>query len=214
MRALVFAGGDGLDPRFRADLPPGAPVIAADSGLDLAQRLGFRAELVVGDLDSVSAQALRRAQADGTRVERHPADKDRTDLDLALSAAARRGATEVTVVGAGGGRLDHLLANLAAGCAPEHAGLEIEVLAGPARVVVVRRRAALRGEIGSLLSLLALAGPADGVRTTGLRWPLRGERLPPGSTRGISNELVERVATVTVASGTVLAVQPHGGALP
>ena len=50
---------------------------------------------------------------------------------------------------------------------------------------------------------------AHGVRTDGLRFPLHGEDLLPGSTRGISNELLGTTATVTVADGVLLAVQPH-----
>jgi thiamine pyrophosphokinase len=49
------------------------------------------------------------------------------------------------------------------------------------------------------------------VRTSGLRYPLDGEELLPGSTRGLSNELVEPVATLSIEHGTVLAVQPDSG---
>ena len=59
-----------------------------------------------------------------------------------------------------------------------------------------------------LLTLLAVGGPAHGVRTSGLRYPLDGETLHPGSTRGVSNVLDDPVALVTVAQGTVLAVFP------
>jgi thiamine pyrophosphokinase len=47
------------------------------------------------------------------------------------------------------------------------------------------------------------------VTTTGLRYPLRDERLPTGTTRGVSNVFVERTATVSVRSGVVLAIQPE-----
>jgi thiamine pyrophosphokinase len=51
-------------------------------------------------------------------------------------------------------------------------------------------------------------GPADGVRTRGLRWPLVGERLHPGGSRGISNELLDDVADVSIDGGCVAVVQP------
>jgi thiamine pyrophosphokinase len=54
-----------------------------------------------------------------------------------------------------------------------------------------------------------VGGPALGVRTQGLRYPLADEELVPGSTRGVSNELLDSEATVTVERGVVLAVQPH-----
>jgi thiamine pyrophosphokinase len=62
------------------------------------------------------------------------------------------------------------------------------------------------------VSLVPLGGPARGLRTEGLRYPLRGEDLQAGSTRGISNELTAPSATVEVAAGALLVVVPH--ALP
>jgi thiamine pyrophosphokinase len=46
------------------------------------------------------------------------------------------------------------------------------------------------------------------VRTEGLEYPLRGERLPAGTTRGVSNVLLNREATVSIEEGTVLVVRP------
>src|SRR5689334_18888700 len=109
--ALVFAGGDPPPRELVAGLDRSALVIAADSGLDHALALGFRADVVVGDLDSVTPDALAHARADGAEVELHPAEKDETDLELALRRAVALGMRRVTVIGGGGGRHDHLLAN-------------------------------------------------------------------------------------------------------
>jgi thiamine pyrophosphokinase len=79
---------------------------------------------------------------------------------------------------------------------------------GPARVAIVRDAATVAGPIGDLVSLVPVHGGADGVTTDGLLYPLTGEDLPAGSTRGISNELVQRVATVHVARGVLAAIQP------
>lgn len=110
---VVVAGGDPVLPAERAWVPGDAVVIAADSGLDHAHALGLRADVAVGDFDSVSPRALERAEADGTRLERHPAAKDATDLELALDAAAAHGPERIVVLGGHGGRVDHLLANAA-----------------------------------------------------------------------------------------------------
>lgn len=210
-RAVVLAGGE-LPPtealrRLVADGPP--LVIAADSGLDHADGLGLAVDVVVGDLDSASPAAQARARARGTRFETHPAEKDATDLELALLSARDHGARRVTVVGGGGGRHDHLLANALVMAAVEFADLDLDALVGTARITVVRHRATLTGRPGSLCSLLPVAGTAHGVHTTGLRYPLLGEDLLPGSTRGVSNELLGPAATVSVGDGVLLAVQPH-----
>jgi thiamine pyrophosphokinase len=211
--ALVFAGGEPLDERWRARLPERALVVAADSGLDLALSLGRDVDLVVGDLDSVSAAALARARDAGARVDEHPRDKDATDLELALDAVLGAAVARVTVVGAGGGRLDHFLANVALLAAPKYSGLDVVALIGPARVAIVtaRRPAAVRGRPGSTVTLLPYGGPCTGVATHGLRWPLRGEPLPPGTTRGVSNEMQDDTAEVSIDGGILVVVQPEGG---
>src|SRR3954471_10941958 len=95
--AIVVAGGPGpVD--LRRPLPEGAFVVAADSGLERCATLGLRPDVVVGDFDSVDADALPKAEAAGVRIERHPAAKDATDLALAIDVARRAGATDVVVV--------------------------------------------------------------------------------------------------------------------
>ena len=207
--ALVFAGGDAIPRSLGELLDRDRFVIAADSGLDHAHSLGFHADLLVGDLDSVDADRLRAARGDGTEVEHHPVEKDATDLELALDAARTRGMNHVTVVGGNGGRLDHLLANALLLAAPRFGDLDIDALLPPARLAVVRTSSTLLGRIGELCTLLPAGGPADGVTTTGLRYPLRDERLPAGTTRGVSNVFVDETATVSIRSGVLLAIQPE-----
>lgn len=212
--ALIFAGGDSIDDRLVRFLPERTTiVVAADSGLHHAVALGRHVDLIVGDLDSADPGAVEAAVAEGAEVEQHPTDKDATDLELALHAARARGATRLVVVGGGGGRIDHLLANLVLLASTALSDVSVEALIQGARLTAIHERAELRGEPGDLCSLVALGGPAEGVRTDGLRYPLRGEELRPGSTRGISNVFLESLATVTIERGSLLAVQPDIGEL-
>jgi thiamine pyrophosphokinase len=209
--ALVFAGGDPPVPDDVLTSKRPELVIAADSGLQHARALGVPVDLVVGDLDSVDPAVLDAAVADGAAVERHPAAKDATDLELALDAAVDRGATDVLVVGVGGGRLDHFLGNVLLLASPRYAHVRVDARVGDAFVTVVHERVELTGTRGGLCSLLPLGGPAVGVLTDGLRYPLRRETLPPGTTRGVSNEFVDGHATVSLEAGVLLAVVPDPG---
>src|SRR3546814_20860511 len=83
---IVVTGGDPVDARHLPDLPHGAMVVAADSGIDRAHDLGLRVDLAVGDFASVTERALPLVRADRAVVERHPAAKDATDSALALDA--------------------------------------------------------------------------------------------------------------------------------
>jgi thiamine pyrophosphokinase len=207
--AVVFAGGDPPDRDALDGVPDDAWAIAADSGLEHATLLGRRVDLVVGDLDSVRAEVLAAAERAGARVERHPAAKDATDLELALDAAHDAACNEIVVVGGHGGRLDHFVANLLLLGSPRLRELHVEARVPGGTVHVVHDAVELRGEPGDLVSLLPVGGAAHGVTTEHLRYPLRDETLHPGSTRGVSNELVSQHARVTLTNGTLLAVVPH-----
>ena len=210
----MVAGGPGPDLEGHAvsvpGLPPDAWVVAADSGLARARALGLEVDLVVGDMDSVAAGMVDEAVATGASVDRHPEAKDATDLDIAVGAALARRPDRLVVVGSDGGRLDHLLAMVALLTSPRLAATAVEAWLGAARLVVVRPGvpAALAGRPGEFVSLVPVAGPAVGVTTEGLQYPLRDEDLPAGSSRGVSNELAAAVAHITLRDGVLLAVLP------
>ena len=208
LRAWVVAGGDPPSIERVEALKRASPpdfLVAADSGADAALALGLRVDMIVGDFDSVSPQALGAAG----RQRRHPVDKDATDLELALREARDLGADRITLIGGGGGRLDHFLANVAVLEGEDLAGVAVDALMGTARLWVVRSRQEITGREGQVVSLLPLGGPARGVHTSGLRWALRGETLPAGSTRGVSNEMTGSRATVWLEGGVLLAIQPE-----
>jgi thiamine pyrophosphokinase len=203
---VVVASGPGPG----VAVPATPTVIAADGGLDRALSLGLEVDVVVGDLDSVSPDALERAKANGVRVVRHPAAKDFTDLELALDEAVALGAGRVLVVASAGGRLDHLLSSLLLLASERYASVELDALVGDALVHVIRGERRLEGGSGDLVTLLALGGPAAGVTTSGLAFPLAGETLEPGSSRGVSNTFSASEARVSASSGVLLAVRPDG----
>ncbi len=210
-RVVVFGGGLPPSPRAIARLPDHAHVIAADSGFDHARAHGIHVDRLVGDLDSISPAALEAAKADGIPIDLHPAAKDATDLALALLAAKDGGATRITVVAGDGGRLDHLLTGVLALADPELADIEIDAWIGDAWVRPLHGpgRTSLRGREGELVTLAAVGGPALGVGTEGLAFPLHDETLHPASTRGVSNTFEHTEAEVSLIEGTLLIVQPE-----
>lgn len=212
----MVIGGGGLPavsvPNL-GDLGEDPLVVAADAGLAGAHALGLAVDLVVGDMDSVDPALLAAAERAGTEVQRHPAAKDATDLDLALDAARARGADRLVVVTGTGDRFDHALAVALSLAAGRLAGAAVEAWIGPAHLWVVRDRLAFGGQPGMLVSLIPAHGPARGVTTTGLQYPLHGEDLGAGTTRGVSNVVLGREATVALEEGTLLVIAPGGGEL-
>ncbi|MFV0526543.1 MAG: thiamine diphosphokinase [Acidimicrobiales bacterium] len=206
---LIIAGGDRPSPWAVDAVGPVDRCIVADSGLDHAYALGLSPDLVVGDLDSVSPGGLARAEEAGTPIERHPGRKAETDLELALGAAMAQGPDRIVVLGVGGGRLDHEVANLLLLGDERVAAVDLDAVAGPAWVTVARSRPRpLDGPVGATVSLLPIHGDARGVTTTGLEYPLADATLVAGAGRGVSNVIVAPGATVVVASGVVMAIRP------
>ncbi|MGQ0848297.1 MAG: thiamine diphosphokinase [Actinomycetota bacterium] len=197
---LVFAGGD-APPALSLPKEP-AFVIAADSGLVHADRMGVNVDLLVGDLDSIPSELV--SARPGLAIERHPPDKDSSDLELALLAASLKEPDIVLVIGGGGGRLDHLLVNAAVLASPRFARYAITWLVGATEAHVIRGRREIVGRPGDLLTLLPYGGRATGVNAYGVRWPLDGETLPAGSSRGLSNTFTADVAVIEVAAGVLL----------
>ena len=209
MRVIVVASGE-LDERDARWLASVDLLIAADGGAASLDRIGRRPDRLIGDLDSVSADLVERLEAAGTRVERHPTDKDASDTELALGAAIAAGGTEIVLLGAlGGARLDHEVANLLLIADPELEGVDVRLIQGGTTVRVLRGggRLTLHDADGELVSLLPVGGDATGVTTTGLRWSLADAVLRMGRSRGLSNELVEASASVSLERGTLLVVQ-------
>ncbi|MDH3189589.1 MAG: thiamine diphosphokinase [Acidimicrobiia bacterium] len=200
---LVFAGGDPVSPSLIDELPTPDYVIAADSGFVNARALGYKPDVVVGDFDSLPDQY---DTVDAQRV-RHPAAKDHTDLELAFELALHQSPHRIVLVGAEGGRLDHELAAVAVVCSRRWDSVpEVDWVRRQAICSVVRQYRRLQGDLGGMVSLLAVGGDAEGVTTEGLQWALADETLPFGSSRGVSNRIVRPEFTIRVRRGTILAI--------
>jgi thiamine pyrophosphokinase len=208
---VVISGGAPPRPDAALAIPLGSTVIAADGGLEHANALGLDVTTVIGDFDSVSADALARAEESGVRLVRHPAEKDATDLELALDEALGHSPERILVLAGDGGRLDHLLSTLLLLGSQRYARTRIDAEIGAARVHVLRGERQLSGSPGELVSLLALHGPATGVWTEGFEYVLAGDTLEPGSSRGVSNVFAADTASIRVEHGVLLAIRPSAG---
>ena len=184
-------------------------VVAADGGARHAAPLGLRIDRWVGDGDSLGDEGVAALEAEGVPVERAPIDKDESDTELAVGVALDRRPDEIAILGAlGGPRLDHALANLALLALPELRGTDVRLVSADARIRLIDPgRVALDGRVGDLVTLLPVGADAVGVTTSGLAYPLSGEALYLGRSRGLSNRRTEARATVELESGRLLAVE-------
>ncbi len=216
MKAIVLANGSLHDPevvRARLAAWEGALVVAANGGSRYAALLGLRLDVVIGDLDSVDAEQRSAWQQAGVQVRSAPPEKDETDLELALLYVMRQGAQHVAVIAALGSRLDMTLANVLLLTHPALRRAHVEMWNGDQTAWLIRPPdGAVNGAPGDTLSLIPLGGPARGVATLGLKYPLRGETLAFGPARGVSNVLTVSTVRVELREGLLLAVHTPGRA--
>ncbi len=207
MRALIFANGmlDGQE-KVPELIRPDDLIIAADGGANHCDALGITPDILIGDMDSVRPDVLKRLRTAGVEIIAHPARKDQTDLELALGLACERGASEVIVLAALGHRWDMSLANISLLSASD---LPISFIEGQQEITLIRggRRAEFHGNPGDILSLIPVRGDALGVTLEGLEYPLDNDALRFGATRGISNVLREKTAAVCLRQGMLLCIR-------
>lgn len=209
MRAVIFVNGTIPDHAtvqrwVRAD----DNLIAADGGAHHAAAMGLVPRVVVGDLDSLDAELAEHLAAQGVELEKHPAAKNMTDLELAIERAIQDGANEILLLGALGGRLDQSLANVLLMAQRDWpAMIRLVDATEIATVIHGGESMTLEAAPGSTMSLLPLSPEVTGITYSGMLYPLNDATLQFGSTRGISNEVVNHPATVTIRSGIALVIQ-------
>ncbi len=182
-------------------------VVAADAAGEWCISAGVVPDIAVGDFDSARPGAEKRLRGAGVRVLRFPAEKDESDLDLAVAAAREAGATRLVFSACTSARLDHTLAALGtvAANADLHPTVREPHLTAWAVTSTDDGCLALTLPAGTTVSVIAI-GEASGVTLDGFMYPLADATLDPLSSRGISNVTTGDSSTVRVGSGTLLVV--------
>ncbi len=214
--ALIFANGDLNDgPAVRMALASMSDplVIAADGGARNALACDLSPHLIIGDFDSLTPAELRMFAANGANIQRHPPEKDETDLELVLLTAAEQDCDPIRVIGGIGDRLDQTLGNVYLLGLPALRGRDCRMVAGKQTAwLIYPGESTITGTPGDTLSLIPISDAALGITTYNLQYPLRGETLRFGPARGISNVFTETSARITFDDGILLLVHTLGRA--
>ena len=211
----MIAHGD-VDPRDRALLEGAELIVAADGGTLALEGWGVVPHAIVGDLDSLGVERAAEYAAQGVTVLPYSPEKDESDLELAIAYAIEAMADDLVLLGIlGGGRFDHELANTLLMAAEAYRGREIRAVRGDVTMRALHggNQLELAGAPGDLVTLLAVRGDAEGVRTHQLRYPLAGETLRFGAARGLSNLVVSAGASVACDRGVLLVIETRAGGI-
>lgn len=201
MRYCWIFGGAPITDDYRVTPPADVFIIAADSGYSLVKRMNLSPDLLLGDFDSLKEEKPRDCE-----IITAAAEKDDTDVMLAVKTALSRGYDDITIVGGIGGRLDHTFANfqtlayiLEKGCKGRLLDTTGEVsLVGTGDYVYPKKE-------NVYLSLFAYGGDAV-ITTTGTKYNLTDHRLTDSFPLGVSNEIISDKCRLTVKEGRILVI--------
>ncbi len=208
-RVVIFANGQlNQLAMLKARLQTTDRIFCADGGLLHALALDRMPDAIVGDLDSIPPEMVKKMAAKKVIIHHYPPAKDQTDLELTLEWALKERPAEIMLVTALGGRLDQMLANILLLTRPAYRHITMTLADGPqwGRIIRPHQPCTVTGQPGDTLSLVPLTPTVSGVTLTGVGWPLTDATLELGSTWSISNQMTGPEATVSIDDGMALMV--------
>lgn len=179
MRAVIFLGAPDVDTGYLKNfIKADDYVICADSGYGYAKELGVSINAVLGDFDSYD---INKVEFDEISV--YPSEKDFTDCEIAVDFAMDKGADQVVLVCAKGGRSDHFLANIYALLRCAERGVFSYIFSENEKIYVAEGFFETTGKVGDILSVIPFA-KAKNFTTRNLKYALENQDLPY---TGVSN---------------------------
>ncbi|KPA11268.1 Thiamine pyrophosphokinase [Candidatus Magnetomorum sp. HK-1] len=209
MRSIIFANGQmrilpsSIKPIEKNDI-----IIAADGGLRFCRKFNIIPNLIVGDLDSIDQTQLSEMEDKGVEIIKHPVRKDETDLELSLKVALDKGVSEIIILGALGARWDMTFSNALILAADYLKNMHVRLIDDYQEIICIKnnKKFFLKNHAGFMLSILPISGIAEGITMRGMEYELVNENLPMGSTRGLSNVIIDNDAFIQVNRGKLLVI--------
>lgn len=197
MKAVIICGGN-TGAYILKYIQKDDFVICADSGFDSAQKYGIKPDIVIGDMDSV------KGAVENENVMIYPAKKDFTDGELAVKYATEKGYKKIVMLGMTGSRMDHTLTNLL--LLKQLEGTDACIADEHNEIYMVNSCISLSGKKGDLISIIPFESDVR-VTASGLEYPLEGDILKAGESRGVSNVMTGEICTVSTENGTVFVIR-------
>ena len=185
-------------------------ILAADSGMNALYAAAVTPDIIIGDFDSADEKILAFFQQNKAIdfCTLNP-EKDDTDTEFAIRESIRRGATEITIIGGTGTRLDHVLGNISLLGIGLEEDVRMELLDANNRIRMTDHSVVLKKkqQYGKYLSLLPYSEKVTGVTLKGVKYPLDNYTMGGFNSLGISNEIVDEEASIELKSGRLLVIE-------
>lgn len=185
-------------------------IIAVDKGLEALYKLNIIPHHIVGDLDSVNQEILKHYNnISCVEVHKYMPEKDYTDTDIALKLAIDLHVSSIAILGATGTRIDHILANIHILTYALNSQIPCYILDTNNKISLTDNSIILNKNkiYGKYISLIPLTTSVEGLTLKGFKYPLDNFCLTVGKSLGVSNELIEDTATISLKSGILIVIE-------
>lgn len=182
-------------------------IIGVDRGLESLDALGVKADLAVGDFDS-APQHIKDIYDEGYSIKLNP-QKDYTDTHVAVMEALKRKPEVIILVGATGGRLDHMLANISLLSICTKKNVQAFMLDEKNKIRIIDRPVSIKKtcQYGAYVSLIPFTDKVTGITLNGFKYKLTDKTLVRNETIGISNEIEREEGFITFESGELMVIE-------
>lgn len=185
-------------------------IIGVDRGVEFLYRHEILPSYIVGDFDSLPEEMVTyyKGRGDVPIREFNPV-KDASDTEIAVRLGVTLGCSKLIILGATGGRLDHLWANVQILTIPFKAGVEAEILDPQNRIRLIGGETHLPREAmyGQYFSVFPLGEIIYGFSIRGAKYPLRDHTLTPYDSLCVSNEIEGEEVVIEFPGGTVILME-------
>lgn len=209
---MIVSGGEVRDSFVTELIKNGGfdVLMAADSGMDYFYRIGMKPDMIVGDFDSAQSKTLEYfREFEQIELCTLNPEKDDTDTEFAIREAIRRGADEIVLTGATGTRMDHVLANICLLGIGLEEKISICLMDSHNRIRMINEPLVLKKKelYGKYVSLIPFSDHVEGVTLTGFKYPLSDAAMGGFNSLGISNEITEDEAVISLTGGQLLVIE-------
>ena len=178
-------------------------IVAADAGF--RHLSGRNVGALVGDLDTLGSAP------EGVMLIRYPIEKNATDGELAIDYLNSLNFKEITIYGAFGGKIEHVLGNLNLLAYADSLGISAKIDDGKEKAWFSKSRLEIDSLPGDEVSIFPFGGCASVSHSEGLYYPLENLLLKPEKSRGISNRATDEKIVLEIASGAVIVILRRKG---
>ncbi len=183
-------------------------IVGIDGGLDILHECNIEPDLAVGDFDSATETVKKIYKDKNNTIILNPV-KDLTDTHVAVLKAIELGATRITILGATGTRLDHVMGNFALLKLCLNKGIEADILDENNRIRVIDKQLSIKKteQYGKYVSCIPMSDKVTGVNLKGFVYELNNATMIDAETLGVSNEIREEEGHISVETGVLMVME-------